>query len=140
MYELGCQIRDGRLCWCKGSFVGCQNDAGMHHYYRMYDNLLEKEFIVADLGYYGMPHAITPYKRDGGRVLTVWESEFNVKLSQVCVLVENAIGRIKAFNILRVLFCHNLYQHALIFGICAHLANIRMMVDPICYSSHALLN
>ena len=81
-------------------------------------------------------HGYKPYKKPSGGTLTMSEKEWNSKLSEVRVVVENSIRVIKTFKILGGIFRHWRNGQGQINGnhvltICVTLANRRIKRKPL---------
>ena len=86
---------------------------------------------MADKGYVGALDCVTPIKAKRGKKLDPVEEDWNKRLGEVRVIVEQVIGRIKKFEILRQIFRSPVYKHPTIFSVCAKLANLSMSVKPV---------
>jgi len=92
------------------------------------DRLGPDEWTVRDKGYVGLENAMVPVK---GRHLNVDERVWNSAINSVRVEVERCINEVKVFDCLRVPWRHDVTLHGKVFGICGHLANIRMETEPL---------
>ena len=77
----------------------------------------------------------TPHKKKHGQSLTPSEKDYNQKLSETQVTVENSIWRLKVWKILKEEYCHWRNGDGQIDGnnvltICATLANHRICESP----------
>lgn len=91
----------------------------------------EDELLICDKGYVGMPKTLHPIKKPRGRQLTPEERVYNNCITDIRVVNEDAISRIKRFRCLSVAWRNDLRLHPYAFNLCAHLANMFMKRHPV---------
>lgn len=121
-YEVGVHFRTGRIVWINGPKRGAMNDITMARTL-LTSMMLPGEMALADRGYVGDEHFVTPMK---GRRIPV-----DITLEQLRGHVERVIGRIKFFKIIRDEYRGNLEIHPFLFDAVCRIVNINIDEAPI---------
>jgi len=90
--------------------------------------MLNGEVALADKGYYGDPHFLTPFKR---KILEQQQLQWNSIVSKSRVCIEHFFGRVKAFAFTRVEWRHDLRMHEMCFHTLCQILNIDTFFRPI---------
>lgn len=145
-YEVAVRITDGLPCWVAGPFLGSRHDIAMLQHYRLEGKLLQGELLLADRGYQGSMHCVTPYKRRPSRSrvfqcytltpvtdqhLSEAQREFNLDHSSIREVVEHTNSRIKAFNSMSIPWRHALELHPSAFRVIVAIITLEAYYSPI---------
>jgi len=135
-YQVLVSVVSGRILDVSPSFPGKVHDKKMwDEWMEQFDHDFTHEKVLADKGYIGVPECLCPVKKPVGGELTEDEKLFNKVIGSVRVIVEQVIGRIKRFSILKHRYRGERSEHETIFRLCAKLANLSMQFSPV--RSHA---
>lgn len=113
---------------------GAQHDKKLYDQSAVGAQLAEDEALMGDAGFQGIQHehaAILPHKKPKGGTLTQAQKAYNRQISQVRVVVENMIARLKIFRVLAARYRHARQDHNDIFYIVAALANRGLTRRPL---------
>lgn len=113
---------------------GSQHDKKLYDESGVGQQLAADEALRGDLGFQGIQHnhlAILPHKKPKGGLLTDAQKAHNRQISQVRVIVENTIARLKIFRVLAERYRHNRQEHNDIFYIVAVLVNRGLARRPL---------
>lgn len=89
---------------------GAQHDKKLYDERTVGQQLAEDEAMLGAAGFQGIQHAhsaILPHKKPKGGTLTDAQKVRNRQISQVRVIVENSIARLKIFRVLAERYRHN---------------------------------
>jgi hypothetical protein len=140
-YTVGVQISSGIICFIDGPDPGSKTDVRVLQESELMAEIIDWdpfEIILADKGYEGVPHVLTPFKNPTGD-----EDAFNQVISSVRQVVECSLRRIKVFGILESRY-RKLYKtgttggleiglekHQKIFNVCCQITNISIEREPV---------
>lgn len=113
---------------------GAQHDKKLYDESGVGQQLEADEALMGDLGFQGIQHdhlAILPHKKPKGGLLTDAQKIYNRQISQVRIIVENTIARLKIFRVLAERYRHNRQDHNDIFHIVAVLVNRGLARRPL---------
>lgn len=131
---VGVRPRDGLIVWAyvDQAVPGRVHDSRLA---RQYSNILEAmgedEWLICDKGYQGMARTFSPVKNHQSRPLRPEERLYNNAITDIRIINENAIKRIKTFQCLEVRWRHHLDYHPFAFNLCANLANLTIVQFPL---------
>jgi len=128
-----CTLRKGKIIGISKCYAGKVHDKKIWDmWYESERNFLgERELVLGDKGYQGVPEIITPIKKKKGCSLSDDEYIRNQVIADVRVTVENILGRVKKFFIMSQPFRSKLGLHPLFFSVCCKLANIHIKFHPL---------
>ena len=127
-YEIWTELQTGLFVWIFGGIPGSVHDLSMARISTILDQILPGEFILADKGYIGENHFITPLKKPTNEEE---EQEYNSFIYSKRIIVENSIGRIKFFNFSTREWRHDLELHALAMKALVRILNIDIQFRPL---------
>lgn len=135
-FQIVVRISDGRIVAISGPLPGglFSHDLTCWRYFRFAERLLPDERMLADRVYSALaePSLLTGFRRPRGRQLNFCERLINHVISSVRVTVEQSIGVMKRFRILRNPFRgHNIQVLQKIVFVLARLANLIMQSEPV---------
>lgn len=132
-YNIVVSISSGKILSITGAYPGSTHDIRMWRLWKYkYGGCLKRgEVVLADKAYVSDECCYCLFKRKRGTELSVRRLFFNYVHGRVRFIVEQTIGRIKAFAILRYPFRGELWRHKIFFFMCAKLANLFMGINPI---------
>jgi len=132
-YTIAIHIATGKICAVIGPDPGAFADlysleiSGMYAYLESWSPF---EIILADKGYQGDDHCLTPWK---GPNLTPEQDAFNEVLASVRQLVECVLKRVKDFRALGAAgrFRCSPEKHFMVFNVACNIANIAFERNPV---------
>lgn len=128
-YEVAATIRHPiRIVWIAGPVYGSMHDLKLTRNQGLLDHLLPHEKILADLGYYGDPHFITPYK---GKKQTDKQKQLSYKLGQIRVMIEHINEKLKVFQVLCHPWRHDVDLHKIVFWVICDIISIEFEIHPV---------
>jgi len=139
-YTVAVQVSTGIICFVSGPDPGSMHDKKAldnSELIRLVSSEDPDEIILADKGYSDarLGAVITPIKRKPcSPPLSPEEEAFNMVISSVRFIVEDTLGRMQIFGILRVPWrngCENHEQHRKIFNVVAQITNISVTREPL---------
>lgn len=127
-YEIGVHPETGFLVWVGGPVYASMHDFRLMQLAGIFQGLLPGELILADKGYIGAWHIVTPFRTP----LPGLESLISTLLSAQRWIVEHVLARFKFFKILGGVWRHSLDIHGYVFYVIAEIVNIDMHFAPVC--------
>ena len=119
-YEVGVGICSGGIVWVNGPFP-CGSWPDLNIARDGLVNFLEEgEKVIADGGYGGDSHFLTP---------TGVNDNFNNVMSVIRARHETVNGRLKSFNVLATTFRHSLGNHSQCFMAVANLVQVSLLTE-----------
>ena len=140
-YNVVVAIASGLILSVTGPFPGSTHDLRMWRMWRERNEkfLFRSELVLADKAYISDDRCYCPYKSPKNKKLGWKKRLFNYLHGSVRVIVEQTIGRVKIFNILKSVYRGSLWKHKLYFFVCCQLANLTIMVSPLRTTTSQLL-
>lgn len=90
----------------------------------------KNERVLADLAYFSHPSCLTMIRKPKKGRLSEEEKNYNHIISNVRVLVENTISRIKIFQVVGGTYRHDLEKFRSVFNVCSQVTNNTMLFNP----------
>ena len=87
--------------------------------------------MLADLGYIGDPHMLTPYKKPKNGVLGQAEKQFNSVQNMKRQVIERAFHRIKIFKVCQEWNRKDYEWHSLCFSVVCKITNVLFRNYPL---------
>lgn len=125
---------DGELMAVSQTVPGSQHDKKLYDESGVGDKLDDDEAMMGDSGYQGIQQghrARLPHKKPKGGELTQEQKDYNRRVSQIRVVVENTIAQIKIFRVTAAIYRHARKNHNGIFQVVAVLVNRRIRQRPL---------
>jgi len=125
---------DGELMAVSQTVPGSRHDKKLYDESGVGGKLEADEAMMGDSGFQGIQlghRAVLPHKKPKGGELTQAQKEYNRRVSQVRVVVENSIAQIKLFRVTAEVYRHARENHNGIFQIVAALVNRRIRRHPL---------
>jgi hypothetical protein len=125
---------DGELMAVSQTVPGSQHDKKLYEESGVGDKLNDDESMMGDSGFQGIQRqhrAVLPHKKPKGGELTQEQKDYNHRVSQVRVVVENTIAQIKIFRVAAEVYRHAREGYNAIFCIVAVLINRRIRQRPL---------
>lgn len=109
------------------SQLGPSADSTLYYHYEIYKYLDQGEKVIGDGKYVTLPGCLyhTPENAHA--------------IHSVRVIIENAFGRLKKFQCLRLQWRHAIEKHSIAFIVCAQITNIRIYFKPLRVTTNKLL-
>lgn len=128
-YEVGVAIGTGRFVWAPTpGLLGPDSDQFCYRFFGLTSRLRAFELVLGDSHYIGESHS---YVKSS--------SEYTKLVKRVRVIIENAINRLKKWNVLVLPWRHAVEIHHVVFTLVVHIANIEMENNPIRTLPHPAL-
>jgi hypothetical protein len=118
--------REGKIIHIGQTAPGARHDRTMFADSGVGDRLQDDEACMGDKGYQGIQHgckAVLPDKKPKGKALSAVQRARNRRITQVRIVVEHTIGRMKTFQVLAQTYRHPRESHDEAFEIVAALTN-----------------
>ena len=118
--------REGKIIHIGQTAPGARHDRTMFADSGVGDRLQDDEACMGDKGYQGIQHsckAVLPDKKPKGKELSAVRRARNRRITQVRIVVEHTIGRMKIFQVLVQTYRHPRESHDEVFEIVAALTN-----------------
>jgi hypothetical protein len=132
-YIVAVRIRDGFFCFISGPYLGSMNDLSCLYYSGLLHQLLVGEKIIADSGFVGLDpsQAVVPYKPSPHHPLSIPQITVNMVINSPREIVDNALHKLKIFDVLVDRFRGDISSHQRLFVVCCQIANFLMPDSPV---------
>ncbi len=113
---------------------GSRHDKKLYEESAVGNKLNDDEAMMGDSGFQGIQQehrAVLPHKKPKGGKLTQEQKDYNRRVSQVRVVVENTLAQIKIFRVAAEVYRHAREGYNAIFCIVAVLINRRIRQRPL---------
>lgn len=131
---------DGELIDISETVPGSCHDKKLYDESGVGDQLDDEEAMMGDSGFQGIQRqhrTALPHKKPKGGELTQAQKDYNRRLSQVRVVVENTIAQIKTFRVVAEVYRHAREGYNTIFRIVAVLINRRIRQRPLRHATYS---
>ena len=125
---------DGELMAVSQTVPGSRHDKKLYEESAVGNKLNDDEAMMGDSGFQGIQQehrALLPHKKPKGGKLTQEQKDYNRRVSQVRVVVENTLAQIKIFRVAAEVYRHAREGYNAIFCIVAVLINRRIRQRPL---------
>ena len=135
-YTVAVQIVTGKICFVSSPDPGSKTDIRALKECNLFNLLDDGETVLADKGYQGHPHCLSPFK---GKNIDSSEEAFNEIHASVRQIVECLFSRMKIFRVLSKRFNCCLWKHGSVFNVCAQITNISLDQSPLWLNTYFFL-
>lgn len=135
-YTVAVQVVSGKICFVSPPVPGSKTDIRALKECNLFNLLDDCENVLADKGYQGHPHCLSPFK---GKNISSSEEAFNEVHASVRQIVECLFSRMKIFRVLNKRFNCSLWKHYAVFNVCAQITNISLDQSPLWLNTNFFL-
>ena len=100
--------------------LGPDADQDCYRYFKIFDQMLDDEYILGDGHYVGLPKS---------KITSL--TQLTKEVSHVRAIIEHVNERVKNWHILHCPYRHNIKSHHVVFKLCVHITNLQMKYAPV---------